>query len=109
MQTFQIILNQEVKRYTVSNVVTERKYEVIHGGIKWTTQVGKSAYEVYLESTTDDPVKTKQEWLDSLKGDSRWINDPNRTGFIMPSDHKIISAEYVDLDNMVVLFENQLI
>lgn len=30
---------------------------------------GKSAYDLYLESTTDFPKKSLQEWLISLKGD----------------------------------------
>lgn len=30
---------------------------------------GKSAYDLYLESTTDFPKKSLQEWLNSLKGD----------------------------------------
>ena len=30
---------------------------------------GKTAYDVYVQTTTDDPVKTKQQWLDSLKGE----------------------------------------
>jgi hypothetical protein len=29
---------------------------------------GKSAYEVYVETTSDDPVKTEAEWLAGLKG-----------------------------------------
>ena len=29
---------------------------------------GKSAYEIYAETTSDVPVKTVQEWLDSLQG-----------------------------------------
>lgn len=29
---------------------------------------GKSAYEIYAETTSDSPVKTVQEWLDSLQG-----------------------------------------
>jgi hypothetical protein len=29
---------------------------------------GKSAYEIYVDTTTDSPVKTEQQWLDSLKG-----------------------------------------
>ena len=31
---------------------------------------GASAYEVYLETTTDNPKKTIEEWLESLKGES---------------------------------------
>ncbi|MEK9987873.1 MAG: hypothetical protein VW601_05295, partial [Aquiluna sp.] len=30
---------------------------------------GKSAYEIYAETTTDSPVLTVQEWLDSLQGE----------------------------------------
>ncbi len=31
---------------------------------------GKSAYQSYLDTTTDNPPKTEQEWVDSLKGDT---------------------------------------
>ena len=31
---------------------------------------GKSAYDLYVETTDDSPVKTMEEWLESLKGDS---------------------------------------
>ena len=31
---------------------------------------GKSAYELYLETTTDNPKKTLPEWLASFKGDT---------------------------------------
>jgi len=30
---------------------------------------GKTAYDIYVKNTTDDPVMTESEWLDSLKGD----------------------------------------
>lgn len=30
---------------------------------------GKSAYQSYLDTTTDNPPKTEAEWVDSLKGD----------------------------------------
>ena len=33
---------------------------------------GKSAYDVYLSTTTDDPVLSKSEWLESLKGFSAY-------------------------------------
>lgn len=30
---------------------------------------GKSAYQSYLDTTTDNPPKTEEEWVESLKGD----------------------------------------
>lgn len=40
---------------------------------------GKDAYEIYLETTEDSPTLTKEEWLDSLKGDTGFIKFENLT------------------------------
>ena len=44
---------------TANNALHDVASEIIAGG---------SAYAVYLDNTTDDPVLTETEWLDSLKG-----------------------------------------
>jgi len=39
---------------------------------------GKSAYQSYVDTTTDNPVKTEEEWVASLKGDK---GDQGNSGF----------------------------
>lgn len=41
---------------------------------------GKSAYEIYVETTADDPVLTEAEWLASLKGEKGDKGDKGDTG-----------------------------
>ena len=41
---------------------------------------GKSAYEIYVEHTDDDPIKSEEEWLDSLKGEPGAKGDRGPTG-----------------------------
>lgn len=51
---------------------------------------GKTAYDVYLQSTSDDPVLTKEEWLESLRGTNATLDEdlaaiaalPESTGFL---------------------------
>lgn len=63
MQKVKVVINQTVRRYNVS-----------HKGIKFSSStnvvgVGKSAYDIYKETTTDNPKLTEAEWVAALKGD----------------------------------------
>lgn len=52
--------------------ITETNGQVVNfnvkNGTKGSTGVGKSAYQSYVETTADVPVKTESEWIDSLHG-----------------------------------------
>lgn len=50
-------------------VTSVYKFYVKNGQKGETGPQGKSAYDVYCETTTDYPVKTPAQWLISLKGD----------------------------------------
>lgn len=41
---------------------------------------GLSAYDLYKNNTTDDPVKTLEQWLDSLKGEKGDQGQPGEDG-----------------------------
>lgn len=62
MQKVKVVINQTVRRYNVS-----------HKGIKFSSStnvvgVGKSAYDIYKETTTDNPILNESDWIDSLYG-----------------------------------------
>jgi len=42
------------------------QYKIVVSGGPGTQ--GKSAYQSYVDTTTDDPVKTEAQWVDSLAG-----------------------------------------
>lgn len=52
--------------------ITETNGQVVNfnvkNGAKGSTGVGKSAYQSYVDTTADVPVKTESEWIDSLHG-----------------------------------------
>ena len=49
------------------------------------TLEGDSAYDIYIDFTSDNPVKTKTEWLESLKGEQGTSEThPIPKGIIVP-------------------------
>ena len=63
MQKVKVVINQTVRRYNVS-----------HKGIKFSSStnvvgVGKSAYDIYKETTTDNPILNESDWIHSLYGE----------------------------------------
>ena len=88
MQKVKVVINQTVRRYNVS-----------HKGIKFSSStnvvgVGKSAYDIYKETTTDNPILNESDWIDSLYGQDGVTPTigPNGNWFIGDTDTGTVAA-----------------
>lgn len=88
MQKVKVVINQTVRRYNVS-----------HKGIKFSSStnvvgVGKSAYDIYKETTTDNPILNESDWIDSLYGQDGVTPTigPNGNWFIGDTDTGTVAS-----------------
>jgi len=101
MQKVKVVISQTVRRYNIS-----------HKGIKFSSAtnvvgVGKSAYDIYKETTTDNPILSEADWIKSLYGhdgsivtlgaNGNWFIDGVDTGAIATIGNTIPVKPYFNV------------
>ena len=101
MQKVKVVINQTVRRYNVS-----------HKGIKFSSAtnvvgVGKSAYDIYKETTTDNPILNESDWIDSLYGqdgvtptigpNGNWFIGDTDTGTVATTENTVPEKPYFNV------------
>ena len=66
-------------------------------------QDGKSAYQSYLDTTSDDPVKTEAQWVASLKDESVWLSLlETNTSLIL----SLATSVFNETDGSIIISDN---
>jgi hypothetical protein len=75
--SYKVVINRQVRTFNVSINRQVRTFVIRTAGIRWrdyTGPTGKDAYQSYLDTTTDNPVMTEEEWSmgSSMTIESNW-------------------------------------